>query len=499
MGGDVMASVGKDARLSERQLVTFHLGDDEFGADIMNVKEIVRVPEITKVPNAPHYIEGACNLRGNVLPVIDGRARFNMEKKEKNENSRVLVIDDNGRATGVIVDRVSEVIRVSASDIEAPPHIVKNMDADYLHGIVKLDNGNRLIMFLDIAKVVNGDERAWNPAIDKNREDEPFLKNSDDTAMDSADDVQLVSFRLGKEEYAMDIMLVKEIIRVPEMMKVPNSESYVDGVISIRNNLLPVINLRRYFAMEPTGITDQTRVLIADMGDFTAGFIVDKVCEVLRVPAGMIQPPPRIAAQSEQLKGVAKIDNGRRLIMMLEPSKIMSFDAYRMISGLEGASQESGGVKSLERQAMDEEQLVAFKIDNEEYGIKIREVQEINRMTEVTRVPRAPFYIDGIVNLRGNIIPVMDLRKFFGLSEKAVTDATRIIIVDSAGVKTGIIVDSVSEVLRFDKAFIESPPELLSSGIDSSYIEGVGKLDDGKRMVLILRLNKILDFDKISA
>jgi len=97
----------------ERQLVTFLLGEDEFGADIMDVKEIIRVPSITKVPNAPGYIEGACNLRGNILPVIDGRTRFNMERKIKDENSRILVIDIGGKATGVVVDKVSEVMRGS--------------------------------------------------------------------------------------------------------------------------------------------------------------------------------------------------------------------------------------------------------------------------------------------------------------------------------------------------------------------------------------------------
>ncbi|WP_051330992.1 chemotaxis protein CheW [Aneurinibacillus terranovensis] len=496
-----MVSSEKNASINERQLVTFHLGDDEFGADIMNVKEIVRVPEITRVPNALNYIEGACNLRGNVLPIIDGRARFNMVKKEKEENSRVLVIDVNGKATGVIVDRVSEVIRVSTSDIEDPPKIVKNMDADYLNGIVKLDNGDRLIMFLDIVKVVHGDGGAEPQTSEKDAMGESFLKSSDNSSLDAAGDEQLVSFLLGKEEYAIGIMQVKEIIRVPEIMKVPNCEAYVDGVVSIRKNLLPIINLRRYFGMESKGITDHTRILVVDMGGFTAGMIVDKVSEVLRVPAGMIQSPPRFSAQrGEQLKGVAKLDNGKRLIMMLEPSKIISADAYRMISDLKGASQENDDeMKSIERQMMEEEQLVAFKIDNEEYGIKIKEVQEINRMTEVTKIPRAPHYIDGIVNLRGNIIPVLDLRKFFGLSEKGITDAARIIIVDSAGAKTGIIVDSVSEVLRFEKALIESPPELLSNGIDSSYVEGVGKLNEGKRMVLILRLNKVLDFEKISA
>ncbi len=496
-----MASSEKNASFHERQLVTFHLGDDEFGADIMHVKEIVRVPEITRVPNALNYIEGACNLRGSVLPIIDGRARFNMEKKEKDENSRVLVIDANGKSTGVIVDRVSEVIRVSTANIEDTPQIVKNMDADYVKGIVKLDNGNRLIMLLDIVKVVNGDDRAKTQTGEREFAGEPFLKTSEDATLNTAGDEQLVSFLLGKEEYAIGIMQVKEIIRVPEMMKVPNCEAYVDGVVSIRKHLLPIINLRTYFGMESTGITDHTRVLVADMGGFTAGFIVDKVSEVLKVPADMIQPPPRFSAQrGEQLKGVAKLDNGKRLILMLDPSKIISADAYRMISDLKGASQENDDeMKGIEKQMMDEEQLVAFKIDNEEYGIKIKDVQEINRMTEVTQIPRAPHYIEGIVNLRGNIIPVLNLRKFFGLSENGMTDATRIIIVDSADVKTGIMVDSVSEVLRFEKALIESPPELLSNGIDSSYIEGVGKLDDGKRMVLILRLDKVLDFEKLSA
>jgi Chemotaxis signal transduction protein len=495
-----MVSAEKNAGFHECQLVTFHLGDDEFGADVIHVKEIVRVPEITRVPNALSYIEGACNLRGHVLPIIDGRARFNMEKKEKNENNRVLVIDVNGKATGIIVDRVSEVIRVNASDIEEPPQIVKNANADYVNGIVKLDNGNRLIMMLDIVKAVSGDGETRTQTMEKDISGDRFPKNSNASSSNAAVDEQLVSFLLGKEEYAIGIMQVKEIIRVPDIMKVPNCEAYVDGVVSIRNRLLPLINLRTYFGMEPKAITDQTRVLVVDMGGFTAGMIVDKVSEVIRVPADMILPPPRFSAQSgEQLKGVAKLNGGKRLIMLLDSSKIMSADAYRMISGLNDAPQESEGGKSTEKQITDEEQLVAFKIDNEEYGIKIKDVQEINRMTEITKVPRAPYHIDGIVNLRGNIIPVLDLRKLFGLSAKAMTDATRIIIVDSAGEKTGMIVDSVSEVLRFEKALIEPPPELLKSGIDSSYVEGVGKLDDGKRIVLILRLDKVLNVEQISA
>lgn len=490
-----MATGINNTSFTERQLVTFLLGEDEFGADIMDVKEIIRVPNITKVPNAPSYVEGACNLRGNVLPIIDGRTRFNLERKMKDENSRVLVIDVDGKATGVIVDKVSEVMRVSTSDIEEPPQIVKNVEADYLNGVVKLDNGKRLIMLLDVVKVLNINNTVKNRT---KGNDKSAHKNNTETnsiSTENRDEVQLVSFLLEKEEYAIGIMKVKEIIRVPQIVKVPNCEAYIEGVVSIRNNLLPIINLRTYFGMEHMDIDDHTRILVVDMGSFTAGIMVDKISEVLRVPTNIIQPPPKFSSQSgEQLKGVAKLDNGKRMILLLEPSKLISNDEINEISGINKNEEQNSDERSISKQLLEEEQLVTFKIDQEEYGVKIANVQEINRMTEVTKIPRAPYYIEGIVNLRGNVIPALDLRRLFKLSEKQVTDASRIIIVDLDGKRTGIVVDSVSEVLRFEKSLIEAPPDVLSSGIDSDYVEGVGKLEGGKRMILILDISKVLSF-----
>lgn len=490
-----MATGINNTNFKERQLVTFLLGDDEFGVEIMDVKEIIRVPDITKVPNAPSYVEGACNLRGNVLPIIDGRTRFNLDRKQKDENSRVLVIDFNGKATGVIVDKVSEVMRVNTSDIEEPPQIIKNIDSDYLNGVVKLDNGNRLVMLLDIVKTLNVStvEKDQENVHNQNLQMKNALQVQNDS--ESIEEEQLVSFLLGKEEYAIGIMKVKEIIRVPQIVKIPNCENYIEGVVSIRNNLLPIISLRTYFEMEHVEINDHTRILVVDMGNFTAGIMVDKISEVLRVPTSSIQPPPKFSSQrGEQIKGVAKLNNGKRMILMLEPSKLVSVDEISTIDGITSTQELNARENSIGRQILDEEQLVTFKIDMEEYGVKIANVQEINRMTEVTKIPRAPHYIEGIVNLRGNVIPALDLRRLFNISEKQVTDATRIIIVDFDGKRTGIIVDSVSEVLRFEKTLIEPPPEILSSGINSDYVEGVGKLDGGKRMILILDINKVLSF-----
>jgi purine-binding chemotaxis protein CheW len=494
-----MAASDHQMNHSERQLVTFHLEQDEFGVDIRNVREIVRVPEIKRVPNAPESIVGVCNLRGQVLPIIDGRARLSLARKEQDVNNRVLVIDANGTAIGVIVDRVSEVLSVGAADIEEPPRIVKNVNADWLQGVVKLDGGSRLIMLLDILRVVDADRSAAALQI-REHHDAAGSAIADRETSDAGEDDQLVSFLLGHEEYAIGIGRVKEIIRVPEIMKVPNGEAYVEGVVSIRNDLLPIINLRAYFGMAYREITDQTRIVVVDMGDFTAGIMVDKVLEVLRIRADVVQPLPKFSAQAgEQLTGVARLNGGRRLILLFEPKNMLTADQYQAISGGQDAGSRDGEAVSVGRQALDEEHLVTFRIDAEEYGIKIRDVQEINRLPEVTRIPRAPHFIDGIVNLRGNVIPVLDLRKLFNLNDIEATDATRIIIVDYGGMKTGIVVDSVSEVLRFERSLIEPPPDLLSSGVDSDYVEGVGKLNDGRRMILILNLEKVIGSQKLTA
>lgn len=486
-----MASEIHNDSFTERQLVTFLLGNDEFGADIMDVKEIIRVPDITKVPNAPSYVEGACNLRGNVLPIINGRSCFNLDRKDNDENSRVLVIDVEGKAIGVIVDKVSEVMRVRTSEIEETPYIVRNVNSDYLDGVVKLENGSRLIMLLDIVKALKHNN-AGKESFLKDEHTRSFNSSVSSGSVEAAKEEQLVTFLLDKEEYAIDIMQVKEIIRVPQMVEVPNCQDYIDGVVSIRNNLLPMINLRAYFGMERLEYNDQMRILVVDMGTFSAGVIVDKVSEVLRVPVNSIQPPPKFSAETgDQLKGVAKLSKGKRMILLLDPSKLISADEISSLGNIQEADETSKNDDEISMQVLDEEKIVIFKLGTEEYGIKIDNVQEINRMTSITKIPRAPHHIEGIVNLRGNVIPALDLRKLFTLEEKQVTDSTRIIIVDVNDKRTGIIVDSVTEVINLEKRLIEPTPDILSSGIDSDYIEGVAKLN--KRMIMILDLCKILD------
>ncbi len=138
-------------------------------------------------------------------------------------------------------------------------------------------------------------------------------------------------------------------------------------------------------------------------------------------------------------------------------------------------------------------QLVTFKVDGEEYGVDILKVQEIIRMLEITKVPKAPHFVEGVINLRGRVIPIVDLRQRFGKMTKPHDDSTRIIVFEIRNMIVGFVVDSVSEVLRIKTDTVEQAPPVVA-GIESEYIKGIGKLDN--RLLILLDLNKLLSSEE---
>ena len=138
------------------QIVGFRIGQETFGLPIAIVREIVRVPEITPVPNAPTYIEGVINLRGRIIPVVDLRKRFGGDIAELNKMSRVVVVELETRVDGLIVNSASEVLRIPPSQIEAPQNIFQEGEINFITGVGKL-NG-RLVMLLDLSKILEGVE-----------------------------------------------------------------------------------------------------------------------------------------------------------------------------------------------------------------------------------------------------------------------------------------------------------------------------------------------------
>jgi purine-binding chemotaxis protein CheW len=140
------------------QLVSFRLGKEEYGVAITQVREIILMGDITRIPQTPAYIKGLINLRSMVIPVIDLRVRFEMEEGALTDESRIMVLNVANKTLGIIVDAVDEVLRVSHEQIAPPPPTVAGLDREYLAGLVKRDD--KLLILLDINRLLGHEERA---------------------------------------------------------------------------------------------------------------------------------------------------------------------------------------------------------------------------------------------------------------------------------------------------------------------------------------------------
>lgn len=139
-------------------------------------------------------------------------------------------------------------------------------------------------------------------------------------------------------------------------------------------------------------------------------------------------------------------------------------------------------------------QMVIFRLSGEEFGMDISQVREIIRMQNITPMPKAPEFVDGVINLRGQIITVMDLAKRFGLKKSDFSDKTRIVVTEVKNHTVGLVVDEVPEVLRIPESEIEATPKMIESQVHSDFIKGVGKLKD--RLVIVLDADRILSVDE---
>lgn len=158
----------KDTTTAEKQMVLFELGSEIYGLDIATVHEIIRMQPITRVPKAPFYVEGVINLRGKVIPVIDMGKRFGLEKVEKQKNNRIVVVNIKDTILGIIVDAVTEVIRIPIVSIEPVSDIITAANSDYLLGIAKL--ADKMVILLELDRLLSGDNILANLASPKSAE-----------------------------------------------------------------------------------------------------------------------------------------------------------------------------------------------------------------------------------------------------------------------------------------------------------------------------------------
>jgi purine-binding chemotaxis protein CheW len=153
-----------------RQFISFSVGQEEYGVELLRVKEVIRVREITWLPKAPSFVKGIINLRGDIIPIIDLRDKFGLEARANTAQTRVIVVEVEGRLIGMVVDSASQVVRIPADQIDAPPPVLGGLSQEFITGVGKTED--KLVILLNVDAILTVDEKvalsSMEPALTEN-------------------------------------------------------------------------------------------------------------------------------------------------------------------------------------------------------------------------------------------------------------------------------------------------------------------------------------------
>ncbi|KAA5599921.1 chemotaxis protein CheW [Blastochloris sulfoviridis] len=489
-----------------RQFVTFHVDRETYAVPLAEVQEIIRLPEMVEVPLSPRSLAGLANLRGNVLPVSSLRRVFNLPDAEHDDATRVVVINQ-GTPVGFVVDRMASVVTSELQEIERTDTMHGTVATDLVSGMIKRPNG--MIMILEPGRLMRQGRRDARKEPGPGGEGERAVERRHASEV-AADEIQLVSFGLAGQEYALPIEHVQEIVQVPEVISaVPNSDASVLGVMTLRSRLLPLVSLRRLFGLPMSELGEQCRIVVVSLSKdndaLAVGIVTDTVKEVLRVPRSIVDPLPELLSSGGSLREVemiCRIEGGKRLVSILSAERLFTNatiqDAFRSTEIRDQGETMTRTGDDVQAAAEEEDQFVVFRLADEEYGVPIDAVQEIVRVPEqLTHVPKSASFVEGMVNLRGAVLPVIDQRKRFGLATIERNDRQRIMVFTIGGVRTGFIVDHVSEVLRIPRSAIALAPDIATA--DAGAITHVANMPAAQRMILMLDVARLLATDELGA
>lgn len=437
----------------EARLLTLGVGGDRFGVASDIVREVARLPRLTRVPHAPAALMGLANIRGAVVPVLS--LAVLVERPPGGE--RRVVIVDVGEPVGLAVDEVSKLVT----------------------------GGESAVSRLDIAALVaksvprGGERRARSAG-----------QVEENTTGAMADTVALVTFAIGDQEFAFPLGVVDEVLRLPDdIAAMPLADAAVVGSTAVRGALLPLLSLRVLLALPGADDLVRARVLVVRIGTHRVGLVVDAMRSIQRVAEEDVDPVPQVLARGgaeARIQAICRCDDGKRLVSVLAADALLREDITTRL--FQGAGEQDMGETAAGQAS---EQFLLFRIGEEEFGLPLGAVEEVALLpARLTRLPRAPAFVQGVMNLRGQAIPVIDQAERFGAAA-ASGRKRRVIIVRIGDLSAGFVVDAVSDVLRVEASALRPAPDLGNA--QTRVFDRVANLVEEGRIVLIVSPRELLD------
>jgi purine-binding chemotaxis protein CheW len=434
------------------------------------VAEIIRMPRITRLPNGPAALLGVIHLRGTILPVLSLHALLG-DAQPAGAAHPGDVAQQGGKAR-IVVLRQDPPLGLAVDAVEALQKVAE--------GAV-LPAAGRLLL--------EGDGAAeWlelGPALRERfaaafgHSMRPATGPAAAPAMASApaaQDQAFLALTLAGQAFALPLEAVTEVLALPPALSaLPQTETMLLGVFTLRNAVLPALSLRILLGLPDRQATGGEQVVVTEVAGQRLALVVDRIGSILRVAPDRVGPAPRLFNKGG---GEARVDrvlrqaDGRGLVAILSPGRILADERVaQLLAGSnheEDAAMVTPAVPQREAGAR-RERFVVIRLGTESYGLPIAAVDEVVRLPEtLTRLPKAPDYVRGVLNLRGRVIPVIDQRVRFAVGGEngrgTQAPAGRIVVMTLGKLQAGFAVDAVSDILEAEPGEVLPAPEWSKGG-----------------------------------
>jgi len=451
-------------------ILEVRVGEEIYGFDADKIEQILEIPSITPLPLSEKGVLGVVVLSGKISQVLDvgtilGTSAVATQKQE----ARLLTLSQCGSGESFVVDEVLGMVEVEEENYE------ENLtQEDFLKGFYKTDDA--VVQILEIEKLLEGIKIASYKPVEL----DSMQKSSDEAKLEGAnfDEFRRVLFFKAQDErFAIEIESLRELIFAPEEIT-PIAGSDALGMITLRDEIITMLDMNALLGFPSKEPDEKSRALIAYNNGKSVALLVDEVEEARTIPTRDLEMVPENLA-NDAIESIYKEEES--------VASIVSSDFVRKLTR-EYYLEEEHKEEKEENRALESDmsEIAVFKIDKEEYAFDIEEVQEIIRYDAITPVPQAPDFIEGILNLRGSVIPIVSLPQRLGFEER-ITEKTKIIVCSVKDEKIGFIVDDVSEIL-----FVEDRYVARATREDALFDEIIN-LDEGKRVILKIKVENLID------
>ena len=459
------------------KVLSFRVGTLRLAVAARDVSQVLRVPRVTRVPHAPACVSGVANLRGAVVPVLS-LAHLLGQHGEAALGGRVILLDRSPQL-GLAVDEVTSFAMIEG--------LATGKDRAATRLFVDEDGSRRLI---DLDALLAREfgarrQRASLETATSNVAVEP--------RRGGVREIVLLGFELAGQNYALSLEHVREVMALPpDIVAMPRLDEALVGVVAYRGAFLPLASLTVLLGLPPSVPTATTRVIVAKIGASTVGLLVDRLSSVIRAPETSIGPVPTVLNRGvgeAQIDAIFRATDGTRLVSILSPEQLFRDDTTAHILA-DGYQKETEALSDQDGAAT--ERFVIFSLGDETYGLPIAAVDEIVRLPDpLTRVPRAPAFVEGVMNFRGQVIPLIDLRRRFDVADGPTIGRRRVLVTRIGDLQAGFVVDAVSEVADLPQDRMSATPELPGDG-DRLFDRVVDRASD-RRMILLVDPEAMLD------